>query len=369
MIAAHVWGTSHLWDFEATYGEFWRRGMMGVGQAGVPIFFAASGYLLYLPFAKRDFGGGGRVDVRQYALNRTRRIFPLYYVSIVIVLLFSAGGGTFEQWWRFLLFAENFSVATEGTVNGPLWTLVVDLHFYVLLPLIALGIAWVARGRLAMAVGLLVASVLLSWGAWEINPLADNAERLWQHNLVTSFCFIATGMLLALFRVHMQKSPRDWTRGAVGNPDVWLLAALPVIVFCVYRLDLHYLNAIAGFLVLGAAALPLGQGRLVRLLDWRPLAILGVMTFSLYIWHVPLIDLFYEDVPSGFIPLLAVTLPIVIVVGAISYFIIEKPFLSQRRTWSPDTAAKSPDTAPAQEGKAPAAGPIEAAAAAAAPLP
>ena len=58
------------------------------------------------------------------------------------------GGGTRGQWWRFLGLAETFSVSTVGTVDGVLWSVIVELHFYALLPLIALGLARVARGSL-----------------------------------------------------------------------------------------------------------------------------------------------------------------------------------------------------------------------------
>lgn len=360
VITAHVWGYSQGWDAQLTYGEYWRRAMMVVGQVGVPIFFAASGYLLYLPFARRDFAGGGRVDVRTYLLNRARRIFPLYYVALVLVLLFWENGGSFTQWWRFLIFAQNFSVETEGTVNGALWSLVVDLYFYFLLPVIALGLARLARGRLRVAVGVLIGCLLLSWGCWHWGTThLDAARRLWQHNLPASFCFLAAGMLLALLRVHMSRSARDWTRGPLGNPDLWILAALPTVAIAVDRLNLQYLNAISAFLILGATALPLGQGRMIRILDWRPLAVVGVMTFSMYIWQGPVIHGLVDDewVPGGFLGLCVVALPIILAAGTVSYRLVERPFLSQRRTWSADTAARgAPPPAPDRDVLAPAGG-------------
>ena len=66
---------------------------MSVGLAAIPIFFATSGYLLYLPFARRDFASGEQISLRQYAFNRARRIFPLYWVGLIVVLLAFRGGG------------------------------------------------------------------------------------------------------------------------------------------------------------------------------------------------------------------------------------------------------------------------------------
>src|SRR5581483_8489917 len=124
------------------YATWWHRTLLG-GGFGVFLFFALSGYLLYLPFARSTFGGSRPVDLRRYARNRVVRILPLYYVVAVSYLI--ASGAPIRQWAAFLTFTENFSRSTLGQVDGPMWSLVVELLFYALLPLIAMAVAWLSR--------------------------------------------------------------------------------------------------------------------------------------------------------------------------------------------------------------------------------
>jgi peptidoglycan/LPS O-acetylase OafA/YrhL len=80
--------------------------------------------------------------------------------------------------------------------------------------------------------------------------------------------------------------------------------------------------------------LPLREGRAVRLLDTRSLAALGVVSYSLYLWHFPLIGLLARHLDAGFAGLLAFALLICVPVAVASYFVIERPFLRLRRRWA-----------------------------------
>src|SRR5947208_251382 len=100
---------------------------------------------------------GARVD--QAGEQRLARLESLRSLAALAVLLIvQEGGGTLGQWWRFLTLTENLFGSTVLTVDGPIWSLLVELQFYALLPLIAVGVAWLARGsRRNAAVLLLVA--------------------------------------------------------------------------------------------------------------------------------------------------------------------------------------------------------------------
>jgi peptidoglycan/LPS O-acetylase OafA/YrhL len=331
VLVGHVFGFAYLWK-PTIYEGLLHRSILGGGFA-VYLFFALSGYLLYLPLARRYLG------------NRAVRILPLYYAVLIIILLTVEHGATFDQWWRFALFGESFSSHTVGTVDGPMWSLVVELHFYILLPVLAVGISFIARRSYARA-GLVLAVLALASLALRFALVLHPAHHdlRWEYSLPTTFFFFVSGLALALVRVRWEAGPPRWLRGPLGHSDVWLLASLPLWLLTFWRYDIDAAAALASFLVVGSAALPLRRGRLVRCLDWRPLAVLGTASYSLYLWHMPIVQQVSGAgwSPAGFLPLLALLVPMCIAVALISYVTIEAPFLRLRRSWSGRARADQP---------------------------
>jgi peptidoglycan/LPS O-acetylase OafA/YrhL len=90
--------------------------------------------------------------------------------------------------------------------------------------------------------------------------------------------------------------------------------------------------------------LPLRPGVLTRALEWAPLAALGVASYSLYAWHVPVIEAVLEVgwPASPWTVLAAASVPISIAVALASYRLVEAPFLRLRGQWSRAAAARRP---------------------------
>jgi peptidoglycan/LPS O-acetylase OafA/YrhL len=342
VLEGHIFGVAHGFG-AAAYAGFFRRMLLG-GGLGVFLFFALSGYLIYLPFARRDFGTGPDINLRRYARNRAVRILPLYYAVLVVLFVVQERGGTFAQWWRFLLFGESFFRRTVGTVDGPLWSLVVELHFYLLLP----AFAW-ALGRVASRSPARAATVLAGVGALclvlRVLLVEGNAhpdQRL-TYSLPGTLLFFIPGMALAVARATWERRPPRWLAGPGGSTDLWLGGAVVLWAVIFWQYNLAPLAAVASLAVVGACALPLRPGGvLIRLLDWRPLAVIGVASYSLYIWHLPIVEhLAAGHLVAGFGPLFLLTFPLCCVVALISYRLIEAPFLRLRRPWAAGTAAVS----------------------------
>lgn len=318
---------------------------------GVFLFFALSGYLLYWPFARRDFGSGGRIDLRRYARNRALRILPLYYLVLVVVLLVQERGGSFGQWWRFVLFLENYDQSTVASVDGPMWSLAVEVVFYITLPLLALGLAWAARGSRARAAGYLlaVAGATYILRVAKVDFMSAPRNQFWEFSPLTTFGYFVPGMLVALLRTAWQERPPRWTWRRPGSADTWLF--MGVLFWVVYSSDPERegFSAVAAFFVIGSCVLPLREGRALRALDWRPLALLGVASYSLYLWHDPVISAVVGTggAPTGLLGLLVLLVPLCIAAAFVSYFVIERPFLRFRRRWGPTTAS------PARSGDGP----------------
>src|SRR4051812_24044448 len=158
VLAGHAWGLHHAYgpSGDDTLPE---RLIYGGGY-GVFVFFALSGYLLFRPLARAAFGAGERIDLAGYARNRALRILPLYVVVAGVLFVVEGGGGSPGEWLRFATFTQNFFSDTVLDLDAPMWSLIIEVQFYVLLPLAALGLAWVSRRRLGLAAAFLVVAGL-----------------------------------------------------------------------------------------------------------------------------------------------------------------------------------------------------------------
>lgn len=349
VLEGHVFGTSHGYG-GVIYATFLNRTLFG-GGFGVFLFFALTGYLLYRPFARRDFGGGDRVRFGRYAANRAVRILPLYYVVLVVYILAFDHGGSATTWWRSVLFLENFYPPTLGHIDGVMWSLVVELQFYVLLPFLAAALARLAAGSPRLgAVSLLGVGVLAELVRLATVTTVHTGDLRWQYSLPATFVFFVPGMLLAVLETRWEavvpRLPRRLLR-----PWVWFAAGVALWLVVTWRYDLDVVLVPAALLMVGSLVLPMGRDVVHRVLEWRPLAALGVASYSLYLWHFPIVDHVGAAswAPHGYVGLLAVCVPFAVAVALVSYRLVEAPFLRLRRAWTSTSPAPGPSHVPEPE--------------------
>ncbi|TMC15932.1 MAG: acyltransferase [Chloroflexi bacterium] len=119
------------------------------GKYGVTLFFVLSGFLLFMPFAEALLFEKKWPSVRQFYLRRIFRIMPAYYLSLILIVLLFQRQYLQSQHWQelglFFTFLMDSSQATFKQLNAPFWTLAVEWQFYMLLPLLALGMRLIVR--------------------------------------------------------------------------------------------------------------------------------------------------------------------------------------------------------------------------------
>jgi peptidoglycan/LPS O-acetylase OafA/YrhL len=232
-----------------------------------------------------------------------------------------------------------------------MWAVIVELHFSTLLPLLAFAVARNSRGRRVGAAAILLglAAVFL-WVRWHtVTSTHGTGSLLWRYSTPANFYFFFPGMLLAILRLQWEEHRPRWLRGPVAHANLWMLASVPIwaIVLNAPKYDRDSIAAVAAFLMVGAIVLPLKSGVLVRVLDWRPVAVMGLASYSMYLWHVPIVDFFERNVVQASFPkLFLLAAPSSIAVALLSYALIERPFLRLRRRWAPSSAPQA-GTAPA----------------------
>ena len=129
------------------------------GDIGVPVFFMLSGLLLYRRWAEAALTGAPPGSVSTYLRRRALRILPAYWAVVLIALpwLSSASARHGWPWVQYLLLIQNYDASPWWTGTGAtglsqMWSLAVEVSFYLVLPLLAAALTWFAcRGSTADA--------------------------------------------------------------------------------------------------------------------------------------------------------------------------------------------------------------------------
>jgi peptidoglycan/LPS O-acetylase OafA/YrhL len=274
----------------------WDRALIaavGLGWAGVDLFFVLSGFLI-TGILVDTLGAAGWW--RAFLARRTLRIFPLYYLALALFWWAGPLAGLIDVWtlrrwgWWYWSYLSNWAFAARQTIPSlsHFWSLAVEEQFYLLWPLVV----WLARGRrLAVvaagvfAAGPLLRLLIVEGSGWPVG----SAYRLTPGRIDQ----LALGALLAvLFRSPAGRAwlSRWWRQAAGAGALAFVALGLPLGPFDMHRAPLeiwsHTLLGLAfGGLLAGAVA---GEGRgggLQRLLAAAPLQLLGRYSYGLYVVH------------------------------------------------------------------------------------
>lgn len=282
------------------------------GFVGVDIFFVISGYLIGTLLLD-ELARTGRVSLTRFYLRRFRRIAPAWMVLCAVVMaagyllllphdLRELGKSVvattvFAANIQFYRGAGYFDGAADEKPLLHMWSLAVEEQFYLVLPLLLLALwRWrrVGPGLLLVAAGSFAACVAMTRhdhpAAFFLLPF-----RGWE---------LLAGVLLARGRVALT--------GGTAQLAAWAGAALIAGSVVLMPGGAAFPGAVAAFPVAGAALL-IASGRadtpLRRLLTARPMVAVGLISYSLYLWHWPLIAfgrlVWGDEPPTGLRPALA----------------------------------------------------------------
>lgn len=308
-------------------------GLLGAGKAGVYLFFVLSAFLLTAGLLARS-----PQDLRvpatwaDYALRRVLRIWPLYLSILVASLALARAGVGF---WPYPMTVAEFAdhlVLREG--KSVLWSIPVEFRFYLWLPVVAVLLAALGRTRFAAAwiAGLAVLVLGVVEWAWPAAESAANDVRLGPYLPV----FLCGSLAAWLHRDHAQRWPRPaW--GLLGLMALLAVAAtLPSVVATMERGAFDPGVSHRWFLFFGIAWATLllavlhGPRWLSGLFASRPMRFLGVVSYSMYLLHMPVIEAFTAAGALGRPWGLPVVVLAVLVVSACSFLVFERPFRNVR---------------------------------------
>jgi len=312
------------------------------GFVGVDVFFVISGYLIgSIILSEID---SGKFSLLSFYERRVRRILPALFVALAVCAVLA---------YKFFLpaeldeFAKSFLAATfsfsnvffyhqAGYFEGPAamkpllhtWSLAVEEQFYIFLPLLLLAVrrySLAVRRNMVMAVTI-CSFIISAWGAFK-NPDATfylAHTRAWE---------LLLGTLLALdFIPHF--SGRSW-RNFLSAAGLTMILASAVL----YEKTTPFPGLAAAVPCFGAALI-IAAGRdgssfVGTALSLRPVVFIGMISYSLYLWHWPLIvfqgasGILGQGLPPKATKL--VVLGISFAVATLSWRFVEQPFRESRK--------------------------------------
>jgi len=330
-------------------------GMSG-GYVGVDVFFVISGFVI-TGVLLRERASTGRTSIRAFYGRRARRIIPaatLVIIATVLATFFFLGSATgwttaVDGKWA-SVFLANFHFAGTATnylasqsPPSPLqnyWSLAVEEQFYIVYPtaflVVAAFMTWVSfRVRLGALLGAtIVGSYVLSIVMTTSNPSAayfSPFTRAWE---------LALGGLLALTSDTLRRLAPLVAAGAswLGLGGI-LLAAFIFSSTTAYPGSLVAIPVLGTALVIaGGTAQPAHGAELV--LRLRPFQLLGLVSYSLYLWHWPILTIAAQRDGKTTLPVaenvVLVALALLLAVG--TYALVENPIRHSRilmtRRWA-----------------------------------
>jgi peptidoglycan/LPS O-acetylase OafA/YrhL len=328
VVCYHVWlvgGPALPFDFIAE-----------AGYIGVDLFFFISGFCLYYPYANAR-SSGMRPSTRRFFVRRALKIVPSYLLALgAFALVYrSSFASPLDAAWQLathLTFLHPLWPDTFGSISGPLWTIGIEVEFYLLFPLVVrvfarapivtyVGLAIVAEGYRAA-----VALAGLSTSFWCINQLPAVID------------LFAAGMIAAHALVALR------TRADGVDPSRATIVAICAGLFGLVGLGLatvagasdpnaahDWINAhrvvIGPLCFTFALAACFAFAPLRAVVAAPPLVFLSAISYNLYLWHLEIIVWFRNaGLTAGWLPVLA--LPVAIGVAALVTYRVERPLLA-----------------------------------------
>jgi peptidoglycan/LPS O-acetylase OafA/YrhL len=280
------------------------------GWLGVSLFFVLSGFVLALPYERGARNLGSWVDVRAFLVRRAARLLPLYYLVSLVCFAFLATQAAWTLTNFIHLMALTFPFTAETffpSYNWVLWSLGVEIGFSVLFPALLL-----LRFRIGIA-GFLTGSLIFSAGF----RVFGNQPRFWTEHPVLNYVKdgipgrlddFVLGMVIAAIFVRAG----DWRPSVAQRAGLFALALTALYATCygsdavqLERLPRAVIPFLNNIFQLGCATGMLAllfspSGLIRRLWSNRALQLLGMMCYSLYVWHGILIHRIATDAAGAY---------------------------------------------------------------------
>jgi peptidoglycan/LPS O-acetylase OafA/YrhL len=320
------------------------------GGLGVTIFFFVSGFLITRILVGEQNKTDGKIELGGFYIRRFLRLMPALGVFIMgSWLLMTPFGGKplgiqlaaaclyFMNYYKVL--GDNFGWEPVIVPWGHLWSLAVEEHFYLIFPAALALFGKDHMSRMRLVIGAIIASAV--WRAFIVTHLGWEGSYTYEAT-ETRLESIAWGCLLAIM---LDGAPREKARigWLVGWP--WVAIGLSAVLFTLifrdeaFRATWRYSVQGAALFLLVLNLYALRSARFaIDLFEIKPLRWIGRLSYSLYLWHWPMIWIAFKMLGLELgsderltLPVMAAVVIASFVFASASYYFVERPLFALRK--------------------------------------
>lgn len=277
------------------------------GYVAIDSFFVLSGFCLFYPIARDMFGEKRFGGWKDFFIKRARRIYPSYLLMLLLVIIFPVlsdtsgydpknAAETAKQFFYHLVFIHNLEHSTLVSTVSTAWTLAVEVHFYLIFPLLCIPFR---KKPVLTAAGMCAAAVIIRlsmMAGMNISP------RLYSAITPAYFDVFGLGMLSAYFVVKLRHSGIDMKKLRPDMTAISVLCIAAAVYYMIwlgsahsgfpkgYAFDVYFRflyrglfsALIALFILTGAYSYDLWQKRI-----WgnKFFVFLSSISYTVYLWH------------------------------------------------------------------------------------
>ena len=323
------------------------------GFLGVDLFFVLSGYLISSLIIK-EYRKTGSLNLYNFYIRRARRLLPAVYfmitVGLVVMVLFNEvllrkshldaifGYIYSSNWWYIFHKLDYFDSFGAQSPFKHLWSLAIEEQFYMIFPLLFLlinrkkkskdGTYKLNKNFLYVVLGLILVSLIAHILLFDIN----NISRIYFGTDTRAFSLlvgVVGAILYPMERLHSKVTPQQNIIYSV----VSLVSIATLITVMVYTSEYNTWLYRGGFLLVAILGLIviISSGKqhtlMSKLLSFKPVVFIGKISYSLYLWHFPILVLTTPVSEIGNPNIIFVILRVILtfVLATASYVFVETP--------------------------------------------
>ncbi len=318
-------------DFIKGYEYYFVTFIASRGFIGVYIFFMISGFILGLPFAEQYLKGGREVSLKKYYWRRVTRLEPPYILVITGVTVFLIAFGSYNikdilpHFLASIFYVHGIIYQEWTLINPPVWTLEIEVQFYILTPFLAIIFfktkSLILR-RIILVSGLIVIILLQQY--FEV-PHQPTSLTILGH-----IQYFLLGFILADLYVN------EWGNGILKK-EIYNYISIVAFIVLIYSWSWNHLlvNRIIFTTFLVVLFYSIFRATWVNKFITLPwITAIGGMCYTIYLIHLPIFEFlikytapfsFTNTFTVNFIIQFCLLVPLLVVMSIIFFLAIEKP--------------------------------------------